>query len=106
MSNDDVGIPVAEHAAVVAWQVRDCVQTLQLLKGTCDTCPVLSTSERRTPAACWPVIQDLRVTAKKGDRVLLNGVSGLVCGGLCAVMVRVGHGHMCIIDQHVSLTQD
>jgi len=27
------------------------------------------------------------VTSKKDGRVLLNGVSGLVCGGLCAVMV-------------------
>lgn len=27
------------------------------------------------------------MAAKKDDRVLLNGVSGLVCGGLCAVMV-------------------
>ena len=39
---------------------------------------------------CMPSVamhQDLHVGAKKDGRVLLNGVSGLVRGGLCAVMV-------------------
>lgn len=33
--------------------------------------------------------QDLQITTRKGGKVLLDGVSGVVDGGLCAVMVRL-----------------